>query len=98
MHGNQLTYVALAALAATGTIVEANEATAQTGASALENLRADLARDSVLRDEYIAAPLKILSRYGIAPDTQIEALAENHGLSVAGNCVCTGCCVTSINT
>jgi hypothetical protein len=95
MHGNQLTYVALAALAATGTIVEAK---AQTGASALENLRADLARDSVLRDEYIVAPLKILSRYGIAPDTQIEALAENHGLSVAGNCVCTGCCITSVNT
>lgn len=95
MPSNQFTYLALAALTATGVSAEA---TVQTKASALKDLRADLTRSPILRDEYVANPLNVLRRYGIAPEVQIEALAESHGLSVAGNCVYTGCCVTNVNT
>lgn len=95
MTNNKTAYIALAALAATGTVVEAK---AETGTQALAKLRADIEVNSVLREEYFAKPLKVLSRYGVTPDVQIEALAEAHGFTQIAGCVCTGCCVTNVNT
>lgn len=96
MTGGKGVYLTLAAVAASGVVVEAK---AEAGAQALANLRVDLGENALLREEYAADPAKVLRRYGLAPEVQIEALAETHGLMVAGDsCICTGCCVTNVNT
>lgn len=95
MNAKSLSYVSLAALAAATPAIEVK---AETGFERLSSLKADLNSNANLRAEYAANPTAVLARYGISPEIQVEALAENLGLTVAGNCICTGCCVTNVNT
>lgn len=98
-----LTMSALAAVSSNAFAKEASLGPQQEIKSQLNlkvsSLKYDLKKDKQLLQKYQKDPVSVLNQYQMSAAEKTEYLFETQGLQLAGdNCICTGCCVTNVNT